>query len=557
MDQEPKNKSDAGGGEKVFLFIILGLCVLIVILLLLMSFGAIYLGGVVCKSGYSRSPTTGSPELDPTTKTIIERCMNITGGSGHDGALDDGVCYCDDCIPRPCDECEDSTYPNCAGSCPDGRRCQPLRSDNFPNGGYCRCSEQERCEESQAPACTGYCPDGQICEPYTSDTPTGLVVAPLNNQYNACRCVPSGRCEDSLRQQCTGDCPNNQRCAIRYSDTATALVPVGCECVPTQTQCVDSIQQQCTGSCPDGQVCRTRAAQTATAYVPAGCYCDQVESSCENSLQYQCTGTCPNGQQCTMEYSDTATALVPVGCVCSGGDTRCNNNQHPTCGGTCNTGYVCKPVAGAKACTCVPETENDCDDQVDNDQDGNTDCDDSDCEDDEYCIYNCYRTNAPFCNPGTCPPDYTCELSDNGCYCAPEESTDCEDMGANECSRGDCPNDEDCEYIGNGECGCVPEEESIACDDIDSPNMCYQGVCTKEYEYCNPRGDGCACATNYEQCVDEIDNDGDGDTDTDDPDCPYCSMSVGGQCTGYCPGGGFCYYDTMYKSCLCSGAILV
>ena len=120
----------------------------------------------------------------------------------------------------------------------------------------------------------------------------------------------------------------------------------------------------------------------------------------------------------------------------------------------------------------------DCDNQVDDDQDGDTDCDDADCADDPACLV---------------------EICDNQVDDDLDGDTDCDDA--------DCDADP----------ACVPPEdcENGEDDDLDGDTDCDDGDCEEHV----------ACQTPVEDCTNQKDDDGDGKADCGDEDCandPAC-----------------------------------
>jgi len=244
------------------------------------------------------------------------------------------------CMCQPVEMgCEDSVYPDCGGSCPDGLECM-----GSPNR-VCYCGQPDvRCEAS-APFCGGYCPEGQSC----TQIVTGQCGCTPDNEQNCddekdndgdgmidcedpdCEddpdCQEEPACADSYDMQCTGACDSGLRCAMTSS--------TDCECIPADTpSCSFMDTAYCEmGSCPSGESCQ---------YTAGECSCVPESVDCEDSWDMQCTGECPEGEYCMMT---------------------------PTGGG----------------CQCYATYESDCQDDVDNDNDGDIDCRDSDCFKEPYC----------------------------------------------------------------------------------------------------------------------------------------------------------------------------
>ncbi len=191
-------------------------------------------------------------------------------------------------------------------------------------------------------------------------------------------------------------------------------------------------------------------------------------------------------------------------------------------------------------------TETRCDDGIDDDGDGATDCDDVDCAGDPDCAVPVERCG----NGADDDRDGLADCDDPDCAenprCVPE--SDCDDGrdndrdGVTDCDDADCARDSACatpaERCGNGvdddrdgladcddpDCAenprCVPES---SCDDgrdndRDGATDCDDADCARDS----------ACAPPAERCGDGVDNDLDGLVDCDDPDCaarPRCATS--------------------------------
>ncbi len=159
-----------------------------------------------------------------------------------------------------------------------------------------------------------------------------------------------------------------------------------------------------------------------------------------------------------------------------------------------------------------------CDDGVDNDLDGATDCADSDCAFDLACAepevcddgIDNDLDGATDCADSDCALDLVCaepEVCDDGVDNDLDGDTDCADS--------DCALD----------AACVPDE---ICDDgvdndLDGDTDCIDSDCALDLACAEP-----------EDCGDGIDNDLDGDTDCADSDC-----AAAPECATSCPGGEF------------------
>jgi hypothetical protein len=156
----------------------------------------------------------------------------------------------------------------------------------------------------------------------------------------------------------------------------------------------------------------------------------------------------------------------------------------------CRAGYHCEAVRGGY-CDCVRDTEGDCDDEEDDDLDGDTDCDDEDCEDDDYCLYDCERQRT--CSRGTCPRGETCEGERGSCECVEERQAECGSQEEMKCYEQSCPSGEKCVALNSVDCRCIPKD-SYSCDYIGDSSYCRYGECQDGY-YCAASVKGCYCQT--------------------------------------------------------------
>lgn len=195
-------------------------------------------------------------------------------------------------------------------------------------------------------------------------------------------------------------------------------------------------------------------------------------------------------------------------------DSDCNSDEAcfvPGCGnGVCETDEDRCNCPGD--CGAAPSSENKCNDGTDNDCDGLADCDDADCTADAACF-------VAGCGNGVCETDETI------CNCA-------SDCGSPPSSETSCKNGSDDDCDGAVDCA----DADCATDAICAPDPCGDGVC----DAANGE-DGCTCAVdcgaaaNSEtDCSNGIDDDCDGLADGDDPDC----SSVPGCGNGVCEGNG-------------------
>jgi serine protease AprX len=215
------------------------------------------------------------------------------------------------------------------------------------------------------------------------------------------------------------------------------------------------------------------------------------------------------------------------------------------------------PVASAK--------ENICDDAIDDDRDGQTDCDDTDCASDPVCG----ATEPEICGDGKDNDgDGATDCADSDCaadpVCLPEgdcnDNIDNDGDGATDCADSDCSGDSACATLDSEICtGGVDEDLDglIDCDDPDCKAECAALYCFKGRldGDCNPKKDGNLCPDcldttppGSEICTGGVDEDLDGLIDCDDPDClgdPACSSCL--------PKGDLCTDDQVCCSGKCRG----
>lgn len=236
------------------------------------------------------------------------------------------------------------------------------------------------------------------------------------------------------------------------------------------------------------------------------------------------------------------------------------------CGdGTCDPGEdscVCPEDCGPHPSNEFPDST--CSDGLDNDCDGYTDCDDSDCAGHSVCL----------CGNGVCDPGEDCNGCPDDCIgsgsvgacgngvCEPEFEEDCiscpndcagtqtgKPSGRFCCGDGDGVNPVGCgdpRCTSNGyACGSTPEtfccgdgvcegaEDSYNCEiDCGPSPFCGDSHCDAGEDVCNCPDDCGAHPTNEAAlCSDGIDNDCDGAADCDDGDCstdPACECGEKG-----------------------------
>ncbi len=282
---------------------------------------------------------------------------DVCDGSGAcGGQLDHNLCsnfdLCDGeeiCSPdapqRDANGCIDGTAPNIddgipctVDSCTDGE----IRHDV---GECAPCDNDEECMPGDGgnPCLRYFCGDICMAEPREQGT----------------------RCDDGLA--CTmGDmCDANQNC-VPQTDT--------CEC-QVDADCVEDDNNRCVdpGACVDG-ACEYTFAVADTpcgdANCAAGSVCDGA-GVCDVILDHDvCAGSCRRNPQCAPDDADAD----GDGCVYAPADEGACvvNCGHGDLNGLCTAGICLTPAEG-------PTGDASCADEVDNDCDGFTDDNDSDC----------------------------------------------------------------------------------------------------------------------------------------------------------------------------------
>jgi cysteine-rich repeat protein len=250
-----------------------------------------------------------------------------------------------------------------------------------------------------------------------------------------------------------------------------------------------------------------------------------------------------------------AGALALGGCNCGHecGDGNTDNDEE------CDDGNQQSGDGCSASCTIeAPTTETDCANAVDDDGDGNVDCDDADCNADPACAG---MVELDCTNGLDDDGDGDIDCADSNCAtdpaCVPATETDCTN-GVDDDGDGntDC-NDADC----NGDPGCAGMVETDCTngldDDGDGATDCADTNCATDP----------ACVAGGEtDCTNGLDDDGDGATDCADSDCtadPACAAPVcgdgtvdpGEQCDdGNVTAGDGCDAACMFESTGCTAA---
>jgi Putative metal-binding motif len=400
---------------------------------------------------------------------------------------------------------------------------------------------------------------------------------------------------------CTGAVPNDEidhdddgyiSCSSCVGETfPVGSGIVGCDdCAPTspnrnpgETEVCNTLDDDCDPSTPDGlDVClgatpdccgflgicvnlMTSIAHCGNCSAPCNAQtsnlCTNGDCRCGNNLEcnwgQMCVGT---GTSATCQCNSIS---CPNGC-CSG--TSCvpfNSQSDSNCGDNGDSCANCPYNRDCETGVCVcfgdatPSGENNCGNGVDDDCDGDIDCDDSHCSGDS-CAANGMICSGSNCvcsgNGGTAQsPESSCtDGHDNDC----DGNTDCADSNCNGvscgangmiCSGGSCA------CSGNG--GTAQGSESACTDghdnDCDGSTDCGDTNCNgvscgaNGMECislsCECSGNGGTAQGSESSCTDGHDNDCDGNTDCADSNCNGASCGANGLvCSGggcNCPGG--------------------
>ncbi|MCP4873808.1 MAG: hypothetical protein GY898_34400 [Proteobacteria bacterium] len=340
-------------------------------------------------------------------------------------------------------------------------------------------------------------------------------------------------------------------------DCVCAIDPYCCN-VEWDGICADEFENQCGGTCdgPGTEICDDGIDNDGDGFADCddadcGLFPDCVtpgnEFDCDNTVDDDGDGlvdcadpdcatdpVClPGNEDCTNGLDDDGDGLVDCDdgdctfeSVCDAGDGDCCvSNGSPGCDDeagedlVCDLDPFCCNVTWDFICadeyqdvfggTCADEI---CDNGLDDDADGATDCDDSDCTGDPAC------------------PDV--EICDNGLDDDADGFIDCDDLdcqGTPDCAEPltetDCTNNIDDDFDGPIDCAdsdcfadpaCVVPGTETNCangldDDGDGATDCDDSDCTAD--------PNCNINPFETSCVDGIDNDADGDIDCDDSDC--------------------------------------
>jgi len=275
----------------------------------------------------------------------------------------------------------------------------PLFRISHPGGAPQAYSEHE--VDPSAPTCLSW-PRGERI--YSRDivgaTEGGSSGSPVLNDQAQVVGQLSGACGYNVNDEC--DNVNNATvdgAFAYYYPKVQQFLGNGSTGCSTAADCDDGL------ACNGTETCVSGACQPGT---PIDCddsvtctmdKCNEPDGSCTHLAD---DGLCDNGLFCDgVEYCDTETDCASTGNPCAAGET-CNDETDTcvsqTCAditdkGTCNADPSCEWIGHPRngtcqdAVPCVPDEvlEQTCDDGVDNDCDGKTDCVDIDCIDNSAC----------------------------------------------------------------------------------------------------------------------------------------------------------------------------
>ena len=385
--------------------------------------------------------------------------------------------------------------------------------------------------------------------------------------------APTGDDADcnGLDEDCDGVADNN------YVPVETTC-GVG-ECASTGLiECVDgATNDTCTPGAPVTEICDDGLDNDCDGFSDAAdsdCgavdyYCDSDgDGAVSSSVTGTCLGVGCQPAECLTtagnDCNDSDSSVYPGAddSQCDGVDNNCDGAvdegytpTSTTCGvGSCESTGLLECVNGSEVNSCVagapgvegPFGDPTCADSVDNDCDGATDADDSDCV--ELCIPTGDDSNCDgidddcdgVADNNYVPTDTTCGIG----VCASTGLIECiNGSEVNSCVEGaptgddsDCNGiDDDCDGVADN--NYVPAATTCglgACEST-GESSCVDGV---EIDTCTPGTPAVEGPVGDPTCSDAIDNDCDGATDTADTDCGLTCTDVDND--GYAIEGGDC-----------------
>jgi hypothetical protein len=327
-------------------------------------------------------------------------------------------------------------------------------------------------------------------------------------------------CDDGLDNDGNGfvDCADSAACSTDGSSLSEAemleasnngtLLSLGChiyskECVPNIACFVaESSDVTCPstdgmGVCSSDEICVCIGESTAIEDE----ICDDGIDNNSNGFVDCVDEACASADNCIV-----GGPCAGVNTLCAMGTTDGTDILCPTSDGTyVNTG-TCSEINECVCATIVIPDEV-CDDAIDNDSDGDMDCDDSDCADDPAC-----QVGVENCGNGIDDDeDGFADCDDQDCFSNPV------------CTLEICDNSIDDDGDGDTDCADAECVDTTYCQSVD-PEICDDGI-DNDGDGLTDCGDivDCSAAANCQSvdpeiCDDGIDNDSDGLTDCDDVD---------------------------------------
>lgn len=396
--------------------------------------------------------------------------------NGNETAVDCGGPTCDSCTSNGSFHWETGSWGSCSKPCGGGQKTRNVQCVD----GTGQPVAESKCTNPK-PARSQQC-NTQMCASYAWKTGSwGSCSAPCGGgtQTRMVQCVDTNTGTAVSGSNCSGAKPTNsrscntQQCKQYAWDTGTwSACNVQCgkgkqtrtvNCIETNSGATAS-ESNCSGSKP--QSSRSCDAGPCRYEWKTGSW-STCNSQCKHSRNVWCQNVTKN--------------VRASGSDCSGTKPR---TQESCTGGSC------------------VQTETNCNDSIDNDNDGTTDCNDSDCS------------------------------SASNCMMSTEGSLDCDNGkdddsdGKTDCADSDCDGD-DCDMNGYKEAIC---KNSVCFEDA-----CANGEDDNRDGFADCTDSDCsgtsACTKTGESgldCDDGVDNDGDGSTDCADPSCSGLDCAIGG-----------------------------
>ena len=326
-----------------------------------------------------------------------------------------------------------------------------------------------------------------------------------------------------------GECISEEHCGDGIiNDGETCEYDIDCDEGYFCDNCFCELITECesgdTQSCDTGLsgICKSGTETCIDGFWSGECVQDNqpLDEICDNGLDDNCDG-----------YTDCEDESCFQDSVCQ--EPQCETGQTQSC----NTGQLGICLAGTQTCdgegfwgSCVQDNESTteiCDDNLDNDCDGYTDCDDSDCEQDEAC----FTPPEPYCGDGIVNGEEECEYDQDcgegmicmGCVCEsqPPEPV-CGDYivnGSEECDDGNTEDGDGCSA------NCTIEQSGPTPCTTGQTKSCstgQSGICSAGTQTCTDGVWGSCVQDNQpttEDCSNGLDDDCDGSKDCSDSDC--------------------------------------